>query len=237
MFELPTKIDVLSQPPFTGLERFLPLSKQRRVQENHGKRCDITEGGFWELFLAAQTFWRGKQKGWRLDGILKNIPYFSNALIWMDNILSIKTEHLWRFFFNEYNKCLLLYFHAINVFLPELLLGFCGLLINYSRCLTDECNKLRKQSANNTVMETTWSGCSEQFQQWGVGGRCSEKISLDCETLRNLRAICLNVSRKMLEALIQKSSDMLHNFSCVMAIYDVNMNFSLPGAARCPKQN
>lgn len=80
-------------------------------------------------------------------------------------------------FFNEYNKCLLSYFHAINVFLPELLLGFCGLLINYSRCLTDECNKLRKQSANNTVMETTWSGCSEQLQQWGGGWEDARKRS------------------------------------------------------------
>lgn len=97
-------------------------------------------------------------------------------------------------FLNEYNKCLLLYFHAIDVFLPELLLGFCGLLINYSRCLTDECNKLRKQSANNTVMETTRSGCSEQFQQWGVGGKMLGK---DLVRLRDLAQPASHMSERV----------------------------------------
>lgn len=78
----------------------------------------------------------------------------------------------------------------------------------------------------------------KRLQQRGVGGKMLGK---DLVRLRDLAQPASHMSERVSQNVggcsFKKSSDMLRNFSCVMAIYDVNMNFSLAGAARCPKQN
>lgn len=120
----------------------------------------------------------------------------------------------------------------------SLALSYCSDFPGYSRRLTDECNKLRKQSANNVVMETTWSGYTEQFHDNKWGGKMLAK---DLVRLQNFAQPASHMSERVSQnvegAHSKRTSDMLHNFSCMTAVYDVNMNLSLPGAARCPKQN